>query len=58
VESQEAEAERVFEIAKNLEKSGKAQEASEAYRQILRDYPETVQGKKAAERIKRVQRGK
>lgn len=48
----EAEAGRVFEIAENLEKSGRAQEATEAYQQILREYPQTAQGKKAAARLK------
>jgi len=57
VQEQAVEAARVFAIAENLEKQGKAQEAAAAYRHILREFPKTDHGKKAAARIKLVQRG-
>lgn len=58
VKEQAVEAARVFAIAENLERQGKAREATAAYRHILREFPRTDHGKKAAARIRLVQRGR
>jgi TolA-binding protein len=50
-ESPEQAAARVFELAQNLEKAHKTKEAFAAYRQIVRHYPATAGGQKAAQRI-------
>jgi hypothetical protein len=54
-ETPEQAAARVFDLAQNLEKEHKTKEAFAAYRQILRHYPATAGGEKAADRIAQAQ---
>ena len=44
---------RVFAAAEELERQDKTRQAFAAYHQILQKYPDTPEGKKAAERIRR-----
>jgi YHS domain-containing protein len=46
-----ARAAKAFQLARNLEKSGKSTAALKAYKQIVKDYPRTVTARVAAERI-------
>jgi TolA-binding protein len=55
-EAPEQVAARVFDLAERLEKEHKGKEAFAAYRQIVRLYPTTPQGKKAAARINQAQK--
>jgi len=55
-ETPEQAAARVFDLAQNLEKEHKTKEAFAAYHQVVRHYPATAGGKKAAERIARAQK--
>lgn len=54
-EKQEAEASRVFGLAQQLEKDRKPQDAIASYRHITRNFPNTPHGKKATERLKKIQ---
>jgi TolA-binding protein len=55
VGSPEQDAARVFALALSLEKEGETKKAFAAYHQIVRNFPETPAGKKAAERIRKAQ---
>ncbi len=50
-ETPEPVAARIFDRAQSLEKEHQTKQAFTAYHQVARNYPETLQGKKAAERI-------
>jgi hypothetical protein len=54
-EPPEQAAARIFDLAQNLEKERKTREAFAAYHQIVRHYPATPHGKKAAQRISQAQ---
>lgn len=56
LETPEQASERIFRVARSLEADRKTREAFAAYRQIVRYYPGTAHGKKAAERIAQAQR--
>jgi hypothetical protein len=55
-ETPEQAADRVFVLAQDLEKEHKTKEAFAAYRQIIRLYPGTPGGKKAADRVAQAQK--
>ncbi len=55
VGSPEQEAARVFALAQSLEKEGDTKKAFSAYHQIIRNFPATSSGTKAAARIKKAQ---
>ncbi|MDR3638979.1 MAG: hypothetical protein P4L84_34560 [Isosphaeraceae bacterium] len=46
---------RVFTVAEGLEKEHKTKQAFAAYRQLARQFPDTPEGKQAADRIRRAQ---
>ncbi len=49
-------ASRVFAVAEKLEKSQKTKQAISAYQQVMSHFPQTPEGKLAAERISQAQR--
>ena len=55
-ETPEQAAARVFDLARHLENDHKTREAFAAYHQIVRHFPATAGGKKAAERIAQAQK--
>ena len=55
-EAPEQAAVRVYSLAQKLEKEHKTKEAFDAYHQIARRFPQTPEGKKAAQRISQAQK--
>jgi hypothetical protein len=55
-ESPEQAAARILEVAQTLEKEHKTKQAFAAYHQIVRHYPATAGGQKAAQRIDQEQK--
>ena len=55
-ETPEQTAARLFTLARNLETEKKSKQAFAAYNAISRHYPETIHGKKAAQRIVEAQK--
>jgi hypothetical protein len=47
---------RVFAVAKDLEETQKTKQAIAAYHQIMRYYPNTLEARKSADRITKLQR--
>jgi outer membrane protein assembly factor BamD (BamD/ComL family) len=55
-ESEAQGASRVFALAQDLENSQKTKKAMDAYRQVVRYFPNTPEARKAAQRISKAQR--